>query len=488
MRLGKDRQAKEYLDKAVAISPCSVEARRNLAILLNHMRRQDDADAAFQKALEIDPRDAETLYSFGVHLDSTQRSAEAKTLYQRAIDIAPENATIWVGLAHAQRSLGELEDARESSLAALEFAPNLISAINNYGAISLELEDHDAAIPFFERSLAANPQQPSVWRNLAIAYEKTDRPDKARDVLVDAMSVLPDSVDVAKALGHAYLQLGDGENAAKTFERACAAEPDNPMSSQLFAGSLILAGRVDEARRISKDFLARHPGDTTTISCLAMMAAEHGPDEDDRLYNAFDRIIQKVEVPTPDAFADRDAFITCFQDHILNHPTLRDAGAKHATRQGWHTGDLRVSGMGPLVHLKDHVARSLDGYVDFLRQTPELEFLASRRPQQWDLNIWGVAMRDQGHQIAHIHPDAWVSGCFYAKLPPVVSDDDPDREGWIEFGAPTADFVSVGSPKVKAYRPEVGSMFLFPSYLSHRTIPFHSDEVRISIAFDVVPK
>ena len=31
-------------------------------------------------------------------------------------------------------------------------------------------------------------------------------------------------------------------------------------------------------------------------------------------------------------------------------------------------------------------------------------------------------------------------------------------------------------------------MVLFPSYFYHRTLPFESDEVRISIAFDVLAR
>ncbi|HIC58540.1 MAG TPA: hypothetical protein EYO71_00460, partial [Rhodospirillales bacterium] len=29
---------------------------------------------------------------------------------------------------------------------------------------------------------------------------------------------------------------------------------------------------------------------------------------------------------------------------------------------------------------------------------------------------------------------------------------------------------------------------LFPSYFYHQTIPFHTDEARISIAFDLIPE
>jgi hypothetical protein len=35
-------------------------------------------------------------------------------------------------------------------------------------------------------------------------------------------------------------------------------------------------------------------------------------------------------------------------------------------------------------------------------------------------------------------------------------------------------------------RPEEGLMVLFPSYFYHGTVPLESDEVRISIAFDVI--
>ena len=35
-------------------------------------------------------------------------------------------------------------------------------------------------------------------------------------------------------------------------------------------------------------------------------------------------------------------------------------------------------------------------------------------------------------------------------------------------------------------QPEPGLMILFPSYFYHHTIPFHTDETRISIAFDLI--
>ena len=36
--------------------------------------------------------------------------------------------------------------------------------------------------------------------------------------------------------------------------------------------------------------------------------------------------------------------------------------------------------------------------------------------------------------------------------------------------------------------PEAGLLALFPSFLYHRTVPYHADEERLSIAFDLLPR
>ena len=63
--------------------------------------------------------------------------------------------------------------------------------------------------------------------------------------------------------------------------------------------------------------------------------------------------------------------------------------------------------------------------------------------------------------------------------------------GFIEFGASNVADVGGGNralARTRVIRPETGAMLLFPSYFWHRTIPFESDQERISVAFDVVPR
>ena len=65
--------------------------------------------------------------------------------------------------------------------------------------------------------------------------------------------------------------------------------------------------------------------------------------------------------------------------------------------------------------------------------------------------------------------------------------DAGGEDGWIEFGEPGPEYHWSARPETRRVRPEPGLMVLFPSYVFHRTIPFQSDQTRISVAFDVVP-
>ena len=114
-------------------------------------------------------------------------------------------------------------------------------------------------------------------------------------------------------------------------------------------------------------------------------------------------------------------------------------------------------------------------------------FLA-RQPKFWSLNIWAVVLGAQGYQSPHIHSSAWLSGVYYVAVPSSVQTACESNDGWIEFGRPLFQFRASGEPKMRQVRPGPGVMVLFPSYFYHHTLPSHSDELRISIAFDVIPR
>jgi hypothetical protein len=85
----------------------------------------------------------------------------------------------------------------------------------------------------------------------------------------------------------------------------------------------------------------------------------------------------------------------------------------------------------------------------------------------------------------HIHPLGWISSAYYVQVPPEIVDSDV-QGGGIKFGEPDIDLGDHGTAR-RAIQPTAGRLVLFPSYMWHGTVPFESDEPRMTVAFDVVP-
>jgi hypothetical protein len=99
---------------------------------------------------------------------------------------------------------------------------------------------------------------------------------------------------------------------------------------------------------------------------------------------------------------------------------------------------------------------------------------------------WSVRLRSAGYHTNHVHPRGWISSAFYVGLPHGMTNaTSPD--GCLAFGEPGM----ITAPLLHAQhvvRPEPGRLVLFPSYFWHGTVPFHNEQTRLTVAFDVVPK
>jgi uncharacterized protein (TIGR02466 family) len=92
-------------------------------------------------------------------------------------------------------------------------------------------------------------------------------------------------------------------------------------------------------------------------------------------------------------------------------------------------------------------------------------------------------LQKEGYNENHIHPSGWLSGVFYLKIPTKIKD----KEGGLECSLHGENFKIVRNyVPTKFFPPKVGNLTLFPSSLYHKTIPFHSEEERVAIAFDVI--
>jgi tetratricopeptide (TPR) repeat protein len=112
----------------------------------------------FQSALDCEAR-SETL-------------PEAIENYQRVVELAPRWIEAHINLGVAYYQLGQLSDARDAFLTAVQIDP--LNGISRYnlGCTLEELGELDEAIDHLRRAARAMPAHPDVHFNLALAYEK----------------------------------------------------------------------------------------------------------------------------------------------------------------------------------------------------------------------------------------------------------------------------------------------------------------------------
>jgi hypothetical protein len=93
-------------------------------------------------------------------------------------------------------------------------------------------------------------------------------------------------------------------------------------------------------------------------------------------------------------------------------------------------------------------------------------------------------MKSGGKLQPHMHESGWISGSIYINVPPKSKADSGNLVVCIEEDRLSGKNIN----QEKIIDVVTGSLCLFPASLLHYTIPFESEEDRIVLAFDVVPK
>lgn len=145
----------------------------------------------------------------------------------------------YLGTAHPSDSSQQLEDPRDHL--------GEVEAIQD--GLRLTEEGHfDEAISTFRHLVGVNPGMFDAWNDLANALYKAGRLDEALRALLQADRLQPGSAMTLGTIARIYLDLGDGEKARLSAERAIAAG-DSPEGHQVLASMALHRKELAEAER-----------------------------------------------------------------------------------------------------------------------------------------------------------------------------------------------------------------------------------------------
>ena len=234
-----------HLAQAAQLLPDSAEAHFYLALAQSFtLDTVDEAERNLQRALELNP----SLEASSSEIRERITAAKAG-MQQQAID--PETLHAAVQRYEQAQSLagaGRFEDARAKLLEAVELYPAYAEALLALGEVYRRLKREDDAITAFRRALAVRPHMFQAHVGLGSLYVGRGDHERALGQLLLALDQAPDQPQVLLNVGLLQLATNKPADAAMTFRRLCALQPNDPGARLQLALAAVQAGDNSTAR------------------------------------------------------------------------------------------------------------------------------------------------------------------------------------------------------------------------------------------------
>ena len=285
--------------------------------------------------------------------------------------------------------------------------------------------------------------------------------------------------------------LGRLEEATGVYERLHGAfAGTSPQFLNARARHAFRRRQFDLAEQCATLALEIDPHDQEAWAHLGTAWRLAGDAREDWLFD-YERLVGYVEVEPPAGYPDVVAYLATLST-TLDAMHCADREPIHqSVRNGSQTAGRLFGRDDPVIlataaALDQAVARWLGTLPGPAGARPQ-PFLSRVSGQVRFVGSWSVRLRSAGRHANHIHNQGWMSSAFHVALPACMREDVPEsQQGWIQFGQPMEE-LGLDLPPRRLVRPRPGHLALFPSYMWHGTVPFHGEEPRLTIAFDVQP-
>ncbi len=188
-----------------------------------------------------------------VHLGNclyqTERINEAFVSYQKALELDPQNADANLHVAELMVAAGMAQQALPYITVVARAQPTNPAALAVLGAVHASLGNYDDATALYRRALALDPTRVNVSLALAELYNRNEKVDDARAVLMKAAERNPKSALPWLGLGRLEEQEGNAAAAERDYRSAVSAN-DDPQTNLRLAQFLQRTAQVVQAERV----------------------------------------------------------------------------------------------------------------------------------------------------------------------------------------------------------------------------------------------
>ena len=447
--------------------------------------RQGEAVANYRRLVTLAPDNHAASHALAVALIADNQAEEAERMVRRTLSGVRPTAAMHHTHARSLIALERFDQAELALRECVRLEPRRAEAHDSLAQLVwMRSGDMSETTRALDQTLEKHPHDDALWAaKAALLQGAGDARGAYACLAARAARPQPPPALLIRA-GLAALEFEPA--AALTLAgQAMRAQPNNPAARKLLCAAYLGVGEGAAALAECATLLQATPDDQYLI---AMQATALRLLSDPR-YEAlcdYDTMIRSQTLETPPGWSDLAGFLT---DVAARLNTLHNPHGHRllyqSLRRGTETTQDLSQSRDPVIQALFHAfAAPIARYREHIGQGADPLRSRNRGASRFN-GSWSVRLHSAGYHTSHVHPRGWMSSACYIQLPDSIRAGHT-AEGTLSFGAPGM----ITTPELDAelsVHPELGQLVLFPSYFWHGTLPFHSEQPRLTVAFDVVP-
>lgn len=245
------------------------------------------------KTMEIDTR-VSILMNFYNQSETNEELKELSyRLLEETVQTFPEEAKAWAIYGDFLIRDGKTEAAREKYLKALEYDQSKWVIWSQLMFLDSELEDNQSLIEHSKEAMDLFPNQALSYFLNGIAHYQAKAFDTAYQSLDQASKLVLGNpqmeMQIYGSMGDAAYQLGNYQDAWKSYERALKIDPRNAYVLNNYAYFLSLQKKdLDKAAKMSKETVNQEPNSATYLDTYGWILFQMGE------YSESEKYLQKA--------------------------------------------------------------------------------------------------------------------------------------------------------------------------------------------------
>jgi len=450
-----------------------------------HLEQFSTALSKYQALLANSPDRDELLHDYALTLRLGGDPKEALKHYVYLQNKGLESYQLCHNIANAYSDLGNLDEAIRNYRSAISLFPGYVPAHVNLNELLWEVGNESDFLLSYQQVLPLELNNLELICSYCQFLLRLTRYQETLEFLASIPESLHKSANYYSLLGKAQLGLGKNDEAIQSYKMAAKLDGESSEVNIALAQALIETGSIVEAEQRLEDVLLIAPDNQLALAlrgvCWRLL-----DDPREKQLNDYDNLVKEYQIDLPVGFASEHEFCQKLHEYLLKQHTGTNQPLEQTLTGGTQTRGNLFDDQEPIIQdLVSSLKIAINHYINTtaIKNPDCTETRISESSELVFTGSWSVRLKSGGHHTSHIHPMGALSSAFYVALPKEVERSN-NNQGYFTLGKPNVKTTNILKAQ-KLVKPAIGKLVLFPSYMWHSTLPFESEQHRVTVAFDV---